>query len=79
MKISGSTSKTELDKEHFFETLKDKVAFYGLHNVFYLLSTDGDMMSLLIDSHAFCLEEVTTEFGSRLIEPDPVSVNINGT
>ena len=36
-------------------------------------------MSLLTDSHAFSLKEVTTEFGSRLIEPDPVSVNINGT
>ena len=72
LEVSDSTSKTEMDKEDFFETLKDKVAFYGLHNFFYLPSTDGTMLLLLTDSYAFSLKEVTTEFESRLIEPAPV-------
>ena len=33
----------------------------------------------MIDLHAFSLKKVTTEFESRLIEPDPVSVTTNGT
>ena len=53
LEVSDSTSKTEMDKEDFFETLKDKVAFYGLHNFFYLPLTDGTMWSLLRDSHDF--------------------------
>ena len=79
IEVSDSTSKTETDKEDFFEALKDKVAFYGLHNSFYLPSTDWTMMSLLTDSNAYSLKEVTTEFKYHLIEPDPVSINTNGT
>ena len=37
------------------------------------------MLSLLTDSHAFSLKEVTTEFESRLTEPASVSVTTNGT
>ena len=37
---SDSTTKSEMDKEDFFDALKDKVAFYGLHNFFYLPSPD---------------------------------------
>ena len=79
LEVSESTSKTEMDKEDLSEALKDKVAFYGLHNFFYLPSTDGTMLLLLTDSYAFSLKEVTTEFESRLIEPALVSVTTNST
>ena len=36
-------------------------------------------MSLLLDYYDYSLKEVITEFESRFIEPDPVSVDTDGT
>ena len=65
-----------MNRETYFEALKDKVACYVLHNFFYLPLTDGTMMSLLIDCYALFLKEVTIEFESRLTKPEPVSLII---
>ena len=67
LEVSDSTSKIEMDKEDFFETLKDKVAFYGLHNFFYLPSTDGTMLSLLTDSHALRFAAATNKFSIKTV------------
>jgi len=65
-----------MNRETFFEALKDKVASYVLHNFFYLPLTDGTMMSLLTDFHALFLKEGTIEFESHLTKPEPVSLII---
>eukprot|EP00979_Chaetoceros_neogracilis_P007259 scaffold1521_cov271-Chaetoceros_neogracile.AAC.67 len=63
---------TEYDKEEFLTALKEQVNYYGLHNFFAMPATDGTMHNLLSSSHLFELEDVLTEYNSRVIQNDPV-------
>ena len=64
-KLEFSTSvtiPTELDKDEFIKSLKDKVSYYGLQSFFYLPGSNGTMLSLLDHAHSFSLQDVIAEF-----------------
>lgn len=52
---SLTTVPTELDKDEFIKSLKDKVSYYGLHPFFHLPNPNGTMLSLLDHAHSFSL------------------------
>ena len=59
----------QLDKEQFVSALTDEIKFYGLETFFSISREDGTMTSILKDSHAFTVDEVTAEYEDRLTEP----------
>lgn len=58
-----------MDKEEFIESLNDEISYYGLQNFFYLPGPDKNMVPHLSNLHTFSLQEVTSEYEERLVEP----------
>ena len=50
-----STTSSEMDKEEFIESLKDKISYYELYGFFYLPGPDEKMISLLSNLNTFSL------------------------
>ena len=66
---TSATIPTELDKDEFIKSLKDKVSYYGLQTFFYLPGSNGTMLSLLDHAHSFSLQDVIAEFQDRCRTP----------
>ena len=69
LSTSLTTIPTELDKDEFIKSLKDKVSYYGLQTFFYLPGSNGTMLSLLDHAHSFSLQDVIAEFQDRSRTP----------
>ena len=69
LEVSTSTTSSKMDKEEFIESLNDEISYYGLQNFFYLPGPDKNMVPHLSNLHTFSLQEVTSEYEERLVEP----------
>ena len=68
--ITSLTSiPTELDKDEFINSLKDKVSYYRLHTFFYLPGPNGTMFGLIDHAHSFSLHNVIAEFQEGSLTP----------
>ena len=59
---SLTTIPTELDKDEFIKSLKDKISYYGLQTIFYLPGLNGNILILLDHAHSSSLQDVIAEF-----------------
>ena len=59
----------QLDKEQFITAVADEAKYYGLESFFSITREDGSMTSILKESHAYTVDEVTAEYMDRLNEP----------
>lgn len=52
---ASDTCITECNKENFVTALKEQVGFYGLHFLFFMHDTSGEISSLVEDARLFSL------------------------
>lgn len=57
VEVLNTTKSSEMGKEVFIESLKDKISYYGLHNFSYLPGPEKMIISLLLNLHTFYLQD----------------------